>query len=130
MDGDGFGEGFVGGDGLAGEEKGRRGDCDDGQGENEADWNSLGLGRGNCGSIGSLGKFDAEFIGTAGAGVVFGEALAEAIEDFAAEDVFLDLGGLAVEVGFDGELEVLGEGGGIAHWIDFNDKIISAHSLT
>ena len=68
-------------------------------------------GRGNCGSVGSLGKFDAEFIGTA-------------------EDVFLDLGGLAVDVGFDGELEVLTEGGWIVHWIDFNDKIISAHSLT
>jgi len=152
-DGDG-----IGGGGLASEEKSRAGEGDDNEGEDPAAWFSRGFGRGDGDGwrVGAFGVIDAKLIGAAGTGVVFGETLAEAarfdadygietgivvavtIEDFAAEDVLLDLGGFTFQVGVDGELqeaakavglgetgagqdglEVLANVGGIAHWIDF-----------
>ena len=94
-------------------------------------WASDRSGRGNGGRVTAIGEFDAKVVGSSGAGVIFGEALAEAagfdandwveagivavvaVEDLAAEDVFLDLGGLAVDVGFDGEMEKAAEAIGV-----------------
>jgi len=123
-------------------------------------WFGGGLRRGDGRRVGAFGKFYTERVGDSRAGIVLGQALTEAagfdaddgieariivvvaVEDFAAENVFFDFGGLPFDVRLDGELEktakafgvdesgtgenglqVLAEGGRIAHCIEFNGKI-------
>jgi hypothetical protein len=125
------GEGVVR-DGLPGEEiAGGDDDGKYGSSEDEAAGFSHWLRCRDGGGVAALGVIDANCVGAARAGVVFGEALAEAagfdaddgveagvvvvvaIEDLAAENIFFDLVGFTLQVGIDGELEKAAETVGV-----------------